>query len=72
MVPFFVISVSLDNSLVTKLSPASLSDKSSSFAGRRWSRRGSNPRPNDEFSSFLHAYFSIGFRSTDGQEHPNR
>jgi hypothetical protein len=36
-----------------------------------WSRRGSNPRPNDEFSSFLHAYFLIGFRPRDGQEHPN-
>ena len=42
------------------------------FTSNLWSRRGSNPRPNDEFSSFLHAYFSIGFRSTDGQEHPNR
>ena len=27
-----------------------------------WSRRGLNPRPNDEFSSFLHAYSSIIFR----------
>ncbi len=36
-----------------------------------WSRRGSNPRPNDEFSSFLHAYFSVDFRLQGGQEHPN-
>ena len=35
-----------------------------------WSRRGSNPRPNDEFSSFLHAYSSVIFRSRHGQEHP--
>ncbi|MEY3085219.1 MAG: hypothetical protein RL037_1399 [Bacteroidota bacterium] len=35
-----------------------------------WSRRGSNPRPNDEFSSFLHAYFLIDFRLKHGQEHP--
>ncbi len=36
-----------------------------------WSRRGSNPRPNDEFSSFLHAYFLIDFRLQGGQKHPN-
>jgi len=35
-----------------------------------WSRRGSNPRPNNGNSSFLHAYFLIGFRSEIGQEHP--
>ena len=35
-----------------------------------WSRRGSNPRPNNGNSSFLHAYFLINFRSEIGQEHP--
>lgn len=37
----------------------------------KWSRRGSNPRPNKESASFLHVYFLIDFRLWDGQEHPN-
>jgi len=35
-----------------------------------WSRRGSNPRPNSEYSSFLHAYFLIDCGLQLGQEHP--
>lgn len=38
---------------------------------KKWSRRGSNPRPNKESASFLHVYFLIDFRLRDGQEHPN-
>jgi hypothetical protein len=34
----------------------------------KWSRRESNPRPNKEFASFLHAYFIIDFRVKTGEE----
>lgn len=40
------------------------------FKFKLWSRRVSNPRPNDEKSSFLHAYSSVNFRCNLGQRHP--
>lgn len=40
-------------------------------AGRRWSRRDSNPRPNDRATSFLHAYPFLGFRPQPGEGHPS-
>jgi hypothetical protein len=35
-----------------------------------WSWRESNPRPNKEDKSFLHAYPVIGFRSKAGKGQP--
>jgi len=42
----------------------------SSDAGRRWSRRDSNSRPNKESKSFLQVYSTIGFRIQTGSKHP--
>ncbi len=36
----------------------------------KWSRRVSNPRPNDESLSFLHVYSLINCRYNLGQRHP--
>ena len=35
-----------------------------------WSWRESNPRPNKQYASFLHAYFTIGFRLKAESKHP--
>jgi len=35
-----------------------------------WSWRESNPRPNNESKSFLHAYFVIKFQLKAGHKHP--
>jgi len=35
-----------------------------------WSCRESNPGPNKEYLSFLHAYAVIGFRTVQGNSHP--
>lgn len=35
-----------------------------------WSWRDSNSRPNKQYASFLHAYFTIGFRRKTESEHP--
>ena len=40
------------------------------FISWRW--RESNPRPNKEPPSFLHAYSAVGFRAVQGSERPQR
>ena len=35
-----------------------------------WSWRDSNPRPNKQYASFLHAYFAIGFRRKADSKQP--
>ncbi len=41
-----------------------------SYGERRWSWRGSNPRPDNEPLSLLHVYFVINFRPKAGYKHP--
>ena len=43
-----------------------LQDSSLSFIRLGWSWRDSNPRPNAELMSFLHAYPQVGFRVSPG------
>jgi hypothetical protein len=37
-----------------------------------WSWRDSNPRPNKQYASFLHAYFAIDFRTRAESKHPTQ
>ena len=48
-----------------------LQDFSLSFIRLLWSWRDSNPRPNAELMSFLHAYPQVGFRVSPGPWPPN-
>lgn len=41
-----------------------------SYGEHRWSWRGSNPRPDNEPLSLLHAYFVVNFRPKAGYKHP--
>lgn len=42
----------------------------SNLQGFKWSWRDSNPRPNKQYISFLHAYSTIGFRLEAEDRHP--
>ena len=68
MIVIFVCNMNLENQHEIKNRHKIICDDS--IINNSWSWRDSNPRPNKQYASFLHAYFAIGFRHKADSKQP--